>query len=88
MSAQGENVGVLTGRVTSDKMDKSITVVIDRYVKHPLYGKRLRRTTKFHAHDETNQAQTGDLVRIKQVRPISKTKTFELVEIVEKAVKA
>jgi|DeeseametaMP0747_FD_contig_123_315_length_845_multi_38_in_2_out_2_2 small subunit ribosomal protein S17 len=88
MSAQGENVGVLTGRVLSDKMEKSITVVIDRYVKHPLYGKRLRRTTKFHAHDETNQAQTGDLVRIKQVRPISKTKTFELVEIVEKAVKA
>ena len=88
MSAQGENVGVLTGRVTSDKMDKSITVVIDRYVKHPLYGKRLRRTTKFHAHDETNQAQSGDLVRIKQVKPISKTKTFELVEIVEKAVKA
>ena len=81
MSAQGENVGVLTGRVLSDKMEKSITVVIDRYVKHPLYGKRLRRTTKFHAHDETNQAQTGDLVRIKQVRPISKTKTFELVEI-------
>ena len=88
MSATGENVGVLTGRVLSDKMEKSITVVIDRYVKHPLYGKRLRRTTKFHAHDETNQAQTGDLVRIKQVRPISKTKTFELVEIVEKAVKA
>ena len=88
MSAQGENVGVLTGRVLSDKMEKSITVVIDRYVKHPLYGKRLGRTTKFHAHDETNQAQTGDLVRIKQVRPISKTKTFELVEIVEKAVKA
>ena len=67
-----ERIGV----VTSDKMEKSITVVIDRYVKHPLYGKRLRRTTKFHAHDETNQAQTGDLVRIKQVRPISKTKTF------------
>ena len=88
MSAQGENVSVLTGRVLSDKMEKSITVVIDRFVKHPLYGKRLRRTTKFHAHDETNQAQTGDLVRIKQVRPISKTKTFELVEIVEKAVKA
>lgn len=88
MSAQTENVGTLVGKVVSNKMHKSVTVVIERYVKHPLYGKRLRRSTKYHAHDENNECQVGDLVRIKETRPISKTKSWALVEVVEKAVQA
>ena len=74
---------VLTGRVVSDKMDKSITVLIERLVRHPLYGKQLRRSTKIKAHDEDNVCQQGDLVRIKETRPISKTKSWTLVEVVE-----
>lgn len=66
------NASVLTGRVVSDKMDKSITVLIERLVRHPLYGKQLRRSTKIKAHDENNVCQQGDLVRIKETRPISK----------------
>ena len=78
------NASVLTGRVVSDKMDKSITVLIERLVRHPLYGKQLRRSTKIKAHDENNVCQQGDLVRIKETRPISKTKSWTLVEVVEK----
>ena len=78
---------VLTGRVVSDKMDKSITVLIERLVRHPLYGKQLRRSTKIKAHDENNVCQQGDLVRIKETRPISKTKSWTLVEVVEKVEK-
>lgn len=74
----------LQGRVISDKMDKSITVLIERQVKHPLYGKFIKRSTKIHAHDETNECKTGDLVRIVECRPISKSKSFKLVEIVER----
>jgi small subunit ribosomal protein S17 len=75
---------VRRGYVTSDKMDKTIVVeVIDR-VRHPLYGKIVRRTKKFHAHDAENQAQTGDLVTIMETRPYSATKHFRLLEIVEK----
>lgn len=74
----------LTGRVTSDKMDKTITVAIERLVKHPVYGKYVRRTTKLHAHDENNECRAGDLVTIKQGRPRSKTKAWTLVEIVER----
>ena len=88
MSAQSENVGTLVGKVVSNKMDKSVTVLIERYIKHPLYGKRLRRSTKYHAHDENNVCQVGDLVRIKETRPISKTKSWALVEVVEKAIQA
>ncbi len=77
------NASVLTGRVVSDKMDKSITVLIERLVRHPLYGKQLRRSTKIKAHDENNVCQQGDLVRIKETRPISKTKSWTLVEVVE-----
>ena len=77
------NASVLTGRVVSDKMDKSITVLIERLVRHPLYGKQLRRSTKIKAHDEDNVCQQGDLVRIKETRPISKTKSWTLVEVVE-----
>ena len=84
---QTANASVLTGRVVSDKMDKSITVLIKRLVRHPLYGKQLRRSTKIKAHDENNVCQQGDLVRIKETRPISKTKSWTLVEVVEKVEK-
>ena len=75
----------LSGRVTSNKMDKTITVAIERLVKHPVYGKYVRRTTKLHAHDENNECRIGDLVTIKQCRPLSKTKAWTLVTVVERA---
>jgi small subunit ribosomal protein S17 len=75
----------LTGKVVSDKMEKSITVLIERRVQHPVYGKMIRRSTKLHAHDENNVAKTGDTVTIKESRPISKTKAWTLVEVVETA---
>ncbi len=84
---QTANASLLTGRVVSDKMDKSITVLIERLVRHPLYGKQLRRSTKIKAHDENNVCQQGDLVRIKETRPISKTKSWTLVEVIEKVEK-
>jgi small subunit ribosomal protein S17 len=72
------------GVVTSNKMTKSITVAVERKVKHPIYGKFVKKTTKFHAHDEKNEASIGDVVRIMETRPLSKTKRWRLVEIVEK----
>jgi len=74
-----------TGRVVSDKMDKSISVAVDRQVKHPIYGKFITKTTKYMAHDENNEAGIGDTVRIMSTRPLSKRKTWRLLEIVEKA---
>ena len=71
-----KTVRTLTGKVVSDKMDKSIVVLIERRVQHPLYGKSIRRSTKLHAHDENNVAKIGDVVTIKESRPISKTKAF------------
>ena len=73
------------GVVTSNKMTKTITVAVERKVKHPMYGKFLKKTTKFHAHDEKNEAGIGDTVKIMETRPISKTKRWRLVEIIEKA---
>ena len=73
------------GKVTSNKMQKSITVSVDRKVKHPIYGKFVHKTTKFMAHDEKNEASIGDTVRIMETRPMSKTKRWRLVEINEKA---
>jgi small subunit ribosomal protein S17 len=73
-----------TGVVTSNKMTKTITVAVERKVKHPIYGKFVKKTTKFHAHDEKDEASIGDLVRIMETRPLSKTKRWRLVEIVEK----
>jgi small subunit ribosomal protein S17 len=73
------------GRVISNKMDKSITVLVERRVKHPLYGKYITRSTKLHAHDENNECGIGDTVTITECRPISKTKTWRLVNVVEKA---
>ncbi len=75
----------LTGRVLSAAMDKTITVLVERRVKHPLYGKFIRRSTKIHAHDEENACSRGDLVTVEQCRPLSKTKTWRLIEILEKA---
>ncbi|STY94701.1 30S ribosomal protein S17 [Moraxella atlantae] len=77
--------GTLIGKVVSDKMDKTITVLIERRIRHPKYGKMIRRSSKLHAHDENNTCGMGDIVRIRQTRPRSKTKTWELVNIVEKA---
>jgi small subunit ribosomal protein S17 len=74
-----------TGIVSSDKMEKTITVAVERKVKHPIYGKFVKKTTKFHAHDEKNEAKPGDVVRIMETRPLSKTKRWRLVEIIEKA---
>lgn len=73
------------GKVVSNKMQKGITVAVDRKVKHPMYGKFVHRTTKFHAHDEKNEAGIGDTVRIMETRPLSKTKRWRLVEIIERA---
>ena len=72
------------GTVTSNKMAKTITVAVERKVKHPIYGKFIKKTTRFHAHDEKNEASIGDVVRIAETRPLSKTKRWRLVEIVEK----
>lgn len=73
------------GLVTSDKGQKTITVAVERKVKHPIYGKFLKKTTKFHAHDENNECGIGDTVRIMETRPLSKTKRWRLVEVIEKA---
>jgi len=74
-----------TGVVSSNKMNKTITVAVERKVKHPMYGKFVKKTTKFHAHDEKDECAPGDVVRIMETRPMSKTKRWRLVEIVEKA---
>ncbi len=73
------------GRVVSDKMDKTVVVSIERRYAHPLYGKQVTRTKKYHAHDEKGEAQMGDLVRIIETRPLSKTKRWRLGEVVERA---
>ena len=80
-SLRRERVGV----VTSNKMQKSIVVAVERKVKHPKYGKFINKTTKFTAHDEKNECGIGDTVRISETRPLSKTKTWRLVEVIEKA---
>lgn len=83
--AEDKKVRTLTGKVVSDKMDKTVTVLIERRVKHPLYGKIVKRSTKLHAHDESNDCRMGDVVTIKETRPLSKSKTFTLVSIDERA---
>jgi len=75
-----------SGRVVSDKTDKTISVLVESYKIHPLYGKRVKYSKKYSTHDESNEAKIGDVVRIEECRPMSKTKKFRLVEIVEKAV--
>ena len=76
----------LIGKVVSDKADKTITVLVETHKRHPLYGKRVKYSKKYAAHDEKNEAKVGDTVRIKMTRPLSKTKRYELVAVVEKAV--
>ena len=75
----------ITGKVVSNKMDKTVTVLVERVVKHPVYGKYIKRSTKLMAHDEQNVCQEGDLVSIASCRPLSKRKTFKLVEVLENA---
>jgi small subunit ribosomal protein S17 len=75
----------ITGKVVSNKMDKTVTVLVERVVKHPVYGKYIKRSTKLMAHDEQNVCQEGDLVSIASCRPLSKRKTFKLVEVLESA---
>ena len=75
----------LTGTVVSDKMDKTVTVLVERRVKHPIYGKILRRSKKFHAHDENNEFKTGDTVVISESRPLSKTKSWVVTQLLEKS---
>lgn len=75
----------VTGRVTSDRMDKTITVMVERKVKHPLYGKYISRRAKLHAHDENNECKVGDLVEVAECRPLSRTKSWRLVRIIERA---
>jgi small subunit ribosomal protein S17 len=85
MTQEGKRNRTLTGRVVSNAMDKTITVLVERRVKHPLYGKFIRRSTKIHAHDGENSCGNGDLVTVEQCRPLSKTKSWRLLEVVEKA---
>jgi small subunit ribosomal protein S17 len=75
----------LIGRVVSDKMDKTVTVLIERRVKHPMYEKIIARSTKYHAHNENNEAKSGDLVEIQECRPIAKTKAWVVTKLLEKA---
>ncbi|WP_203334935.1 30S ribosomal protein S17 [Planococcus beigongshangi] len=77
---------VYTGRVVSDKMDKTVTVMVETQKKHAFYGKRVKYSKKYKAHDEQNEAKIGDIVRIMETRPLSATKRFRLIEVVEKAV--
>lgn len=85
MSEQENTNRTMVGQVISDAMDKSITVSVERRVKHPVYGKYMRRSTKVHAHDETNECNVGDTVMVEQCRPLSKTKTWRLVKVLERA---
>ena len=85
MTEQQASNRTLTGRVISDKMDKTITVLVERRVKHPIYGKIVKRSTKVHAHDEENQCRIGDTVTVEQCRPLSRTKTWRLLRVNERA---
>jgi len=85
MNEQTQAAPTLSGRVVSSKMNKSITVAVERQVAHPLYGKFIRRRSKLHAHDENNECHEGDLVLIQECRPLSKTKSWRLIRVLEKA---
>ena len=87
MSENVTKLRTITGRVVSNKMDKTITVLVERVVKHPVYGKYIKRSTKMMAHDEQNVCQEGDVVAIASCRPLSKNKTFKLVQVLESSKK-
>ncbi len=84
MSEESKLVRTLTGQVVSDKMDKSAVVLVERKVRHPLYGKYIRRSSKLHVHDANNECRQGDTVTIQQCRPVSKTKSWTLLEVVDR----
>lgn len=84
MSKQYRKIRLVTGRVISDKMDKSITVLVERRVSHPIYKKFVKRSTKLHVHDENNYCNVGDIVNITSSRPLSKTKSWNLVDVVSR----
>lgn len=86
MSENANPLRTVEGRVVSNKMNKTVTILVERQVKHPLYGKYIRRSTKLHAHDETNACNEGDVVRVTECRPLSKSKNWRVVEIVTRAV--
>jgi small subunit ribosomal protein S17 len=86
MSEDNDLIRTLTGRVVSDKMEKSAVVLVERRVRHPLYGKYIRRSTKLHIHDENNECREGDTVTIRECRPISRTKSWQLLKVVERPV--
>ena len=86
MSETTSNKRTLVGRVVSDKMEKTVTVLIERRVKHPLYGKIIVQSKKVHAHNDNNEAKQGDLVEIEETRPVSKTKAWRVSKLLEKAV--
>ncbi len=83
--SEEKNTRTVNGRVVSSRMNKTVTVMVERRVKHPLYGKYIRRSTKLHAHDENNDCREGDWVAIQESRPLSKTKTWRLVKVLERA---
>ncbi len=85
MSDNATPLRTVEGRVVSNKMNKTVTILVERQVKHPLYGKYIRRSTKLHAHDEANACHEGDVVRVTECRPLSKTKNWRVVEIVSKS---
>jgi small subunit ribosomal protein S17 len=87
MTENASKIRTITGKVVSNKMDKTITVLVERVVKHPVYGKYVKRSTKLMAHDENNTCQEGDIVAITSCRPLSRNKTFKLVEVLESASK-
>lgn len=85
MSENSQTLRTVEGRVISNKMDKTVTVLVERQIKHALYGKYLRRSTKLHAHDESNVCKEGDVVRVAECRPLSKSKNWRVVEVVTRA---
>ena len=85
MNEQTKTLRTIEGRVVSNKMTKTVTVLLERQVPHPLYGKIVRRSTKVHAHDEDGQCKEGDLVRIAECRPLSKTKNWRVIEVITRA---
>ena len=85
MSAEKKRTRTMTGKVVSNRMDKSITVLVERRVKHPVYGKYMTKSSKVHAHDEKNECNVGDVVSLSESKPISKTKSWQLVSILENA---
>ncbi len=85
MSSEDKVLRTQTGSVISDKMDKTVTVLIERKVKHPLYGKYVKKSTKLHVHDANNDCSLGDTVQVTECRPMSKTKSWTLVKVVDKA---